>query len=907
MRAKVRALSVVIGVATLAATAGSLRAEGMPVTTLDAEVFYSLRFIRFKDGRRLAPVVTTSRGSYKGSVQTALAPNAIYEIWIYEKRKPPPKPDPRGFIRSLPRRVGVLRFETGPDGERLKIPPVPLRPLANAHDLDQDGIPDFGEEIIGSDPNNPDTDGDGQPDGAELDAETDIIVPTAARTGIVGSVDTPGTAVDVTVVNDLAILCDSENGLICANVYLTLPPAIVCRVDTPGTCQRASSNGTLVAVADGPGGLQVVDVSDPPAAEIVQSLVPVVLGGNAISVAVVADLAFVGLSTGSIATVDIASGTLVERTPVGPAGINDLVAAGDHLYATDGHNLYVLSLTPGQLVVVGTAPSPVFFTPASRVFAGGGLAYLTHGKGVNTFDVSNPSSPLLLQARNTAQFGWRHFVSTGIGLGLAATGDRSDFHPTLEVSLFDVAAPDEPETFLTEFPTPGAARALALYNGQVVVADHDRGMSVINYRLQDAAGIAPTITLSTNQPSIDAAEEGQLLRLTAAVGDDVQVRNVEFWVNGIRVMTDGSHPFEHFLIAPARSIRDSIVVRARVSDTGGNFTWTGDLTISLQPDSRAPSIVRRVPCPGGASGRAGTVAFFTNEPLLAASVTPAVFTLFEAGPDGIRGNGNDVQVTGTIEVQEQVRGVFLRVPGGLNPGRYRANVTAGPTDRGGNPLPPTTWDFTVYGASGVDTDLDGLPDELELLLGLDPNDSDSDNDNIPDGQEDQDGDSVPNEIEAALAMDLTNSDSDGDSILDSQEDQDLDLLPDWREVLRGSDPFDEDTDDDSFTDGDEDANASDPTNPLSTPLRALTTSTSVRGDMDPQGPLGRVLATLGVHESADPQGPLGRVLVTISTQSDVDPQRPLGRALVQASVENQGAPESVSGTTEGKVTSVRNQ
>jgi uncharacterized repeat protein (TIGR01451 family)/MYXO-CTERM domain-containing protein len=65
----------------------------------------------------------------------------------------------------------------------------------------------------------------------------------------------------------------------------------------------------------------------------------------------------------------------------------------------------------------------------------------------------------------------------------------------------------------------------------------------------------------------------------------------------------------------------------------------------------------------------------------------------------------------------------------------------------------------------VDTDKDGLADELEKLLGSDPNDADSDDDGVPDGLEpnfadDSDGDGKKN---------LLDADSDNDGLFDGTE------------------------------------------------------------------------------------------------------------------------------------------
>lgn len=77
-----------------------------------------------------------------------------------------------------------------------------------------------------------------------------------------------------------------------------------------------------------------------------------------------------------------------------------------------------------------------------------------------------------------------------------------------------------------------------------------------------------------------------------------------------------------------------------------------------------------------------------------------------------------------------------------------------------------------------DRDSDGVPDSIESLLGLDPDDPDSDDDGTRDGDEDFDGDGLSNAMEIALGTDPTLVDTDGDQ------------WPDSTEVEEESDPLD---------------------------------------------------------------------------------------------------------------------
>jgi hypothetical protein len=73
--------------------------------------------------------------------------------------------------------------------------------------------------------------------------------------------------------------------------------------------------------------------------------------------------------------------------------------------------------------------------------------------------------------------------------------------------------------------------------------------------------------------------------------------------------------------------------------------------------------------------------------------------------------------------------------------------------------------------SNVDSDGDGIPDDAEIRMGLDPH-------NPVDAQEDFDGDGLTNLQEYKLGTDIRNPDTDGDGI------------PDGLEVAEGTDPLD---------------------------------------------------------------------------------------------------------------------
>jgi len=117
-------------------------------------------------------------------------------------------------------------------------------------------------------------------------------------------------------------------------------------------------------------------------------------------------------------------------------------------------------------------------------------------------------------------------------------------------------------------------------------------------------------------------------------------------------------------------------------------------------------------------------------------------------------------------------------------------------------------------AVNVDTDGDGLSDDLEIFIGSDPNDADSDDDGVPDGLEpnptdDNDGDGVPNVLDV---------DSDNDGLYDGTElgfdcnDPDTDpgppshCIPDGDMGATVTSALLKDTDGGGVSDGSEDTN-----------------------------------------------------------------------------------------------------
>ena len=621
-------------------------------------------------------------------------------------------------LQTYERESGLVSdtfFRTPGSGLRVAAPIGVVWPSAPA-DADLDGLSDRAESIVGTLVTNADSDGDDISDLAELKQGTNPLDGLAVQTGILATADTPGTAVDVAARNDIAVVANSGSGISVLNVAFGLNPVIVAQVDTPGTAHAVAFEGTLVAVADGQAGLAIVDISDPPAARIVWQVGSSSLGGFANAVAVAGGTAYVGLDGGRVAAVDLVTGAVLGTVSLPGSGtVQDVAIERDTLYALSLGRLDAIPLQ-SPLQVSGSVASPGFVGAGGRrlrLFAGGGIAYATHTSGYNTFSLTVPGQPSLLAAGSTAQLGWKQVVPNGSGLGLAAVSPNSTNDGPHNVSLYDVSNPNQTNQFITEFVTPGIAAAVAIYNGIGFVADSQSGLQVLNYLAFDSNGVAPTISLESNFAlGAGLAEEGKVMRLTALVDDDVQVRNVEFFVNGARVARDGNFPFEHRFTTPLVGAAPSFTVHACAFDTGGNQACLTAVTLTLVQDATPPTIRLVTPTNGSAQPQ-NTVSALTatfSESMDPASVSASTFQLFSAGPDGLTNTADDVPVTtGAVSYNVQSATAILSLPSPLPPEHYRAVIGGGVTDLVGFPVGvASAWTFDVRGDKTWISDTSGF-------------------------------------------------------------------------------------------------------------------------------------------------------------------------------------------------------
>ncbi|MFO7607916.1 MAG: FlgD immunoglobulin-like domain containing protein [Candidatus Krumholzibacteriia bacterium] len=447
---------------------------------------------------------------------------------------------------------------------------------------------------------------------------------------------------------------------------LRLPPLTLRprgSLDTPGIAYAVGTAGAHLLVADGTGGLRVVDPADPDAP---QTLGQAVLADQARAVAVAGAWAWVAVGAAGLQAVDLADPAL--PVPAGsadcPGFAQDVALAGDRAYVAQGASgvaVYDLA-DPAAPVHLADLPGRDF---VRGVAAAGGLLLAADGTaGLRLYTIDGTSLPVLADTLDTAGVcqdaalagGWAYAADGAAGLVVLAVG------------------PGPALTTVATLALPGTAMTVTVAGDSLLVGGGNGGLHLVD--VTDPAtpvlvGTAPSLGWSWQGLALGAdlwladgtaglraftldpfgldedADEARSLNLNATT-DPVRraalvadaTDSVRFFLSGdggatwSPVAGDGTW---HTFAAPTLDVR----WRALLKVAGG---WPGPvcsgLTLNLERDASEAEILAVSDVPGDDGGQVRVRWQASRHDTTGASINVTEYSLYrriDAGkrwPDG---------------------------------------------------------------------------------------------------------------------------------------------------------------------------------------------------------------------------------------------------------------------------------
>jgi len=224
---------------------------------------------------------------------------------------------------------------------------------------------------------------------------------------------------DIALAADFAYVAQGPYGLQIVDVTDPVAPELRGNVmfPGPGDAWEVAVAGDLALVVDNEVGLQIVDVSDPDAPAVVGALnTP----GHVIGVARLGDLAIVTGGFPSIQVIDWSDPTapaLVGSLDT-PGQATGVAVANGLVYVADGSALLIVDVsTPSAPVIVGSQLA--INGHAYRVVVDDDRAYVFgHYSGLMVVDVSSPASPSLVAVPGLMVEGGAAFAVSPYGFGI---------------------------------------------------------------------------------------------------------------------------------------------------------------------------------------------------------------------------------------------------------------------------------------------------------------------------------------------------------------------------------------------------------------------------------------------------------------------------------------------------------
>lgn len=234
----------------------------------------------------------------------------------------------------------------------------------------------------------------------------------------------------------------------------------------PALVQDVHVSGSLLIVALGEAGVQVLDVSAPSAPALRGKLdTP----GDARRLALAPGRIYVTDSTGSLQIIGMADPDHLTWLGAYPGQAHNVAAAGQFVYLLRSTHLLVLDVSnPASPVLAGTYESMAYLEAVTVV---NGLAYLAAStEGLEIVNVANPAQP--------AHVG--HVTTAGSAAGIVVSGSTAYLAAAQEgLQMIDVQNPAAPQ-WLGAYPYESIGAVVRVSNGQAYVAGKNKNLAIVD-------------------------------------------------------------------------------------------------------------------------------------------------------------------------------------------------------------------------------------------------------------------------------------------------------------------------------------------------------------------------------------------------------------------------------------------
>ena len=206
---------------------------------------------------------------------------------------------------------------------------------------------------------------------------------------------TPGQASDIGVVGDYAYIADGDHGIQIIDITDKAAPEIIGNYDTFGFANGIFIDANYAYVADGNGGMAIIDITDQSNPVFTAELNT---GGNAQKIFVSRSYAYLANGLDGIQIIN-----LTDKTNPTIAGTFDTLGTangifinGNYAYVADGENgIAIIDITNKTTpILAGTIDTDGF---AGKISVTANIAYVADGaNGICSIDISDPSQPFVI-------------------------------------------------------------------------------------------------------------------------------------------------------------------------------------------------------------------------------------------------------------------------------------------------------------------------------------------------------------------------------------------------------------------------------------------------------------------------------------------------------------------------------